>query len=109
MIDPVLCRIRLIYGCSSSYRVRRERSGRREFIAGSVYRGNEHPEMVPNFNQPQVTQMLSILEFVRKEDGATSIEYALIASMIAMAIIIGVQTMGTQLSSTFNHIGNAFN
>jgi pilus assembly protein Flp/PilA len=53
--------------------------------------------------------MLSIFELARKEDGATSIEYALIASMIAMAIIIGVQTMGTQLSSTFNHIGNAFN
>lgn len=53
--------------------------------------------------------MLLIARFFRKKDGATSIEYALIASMIAMAIIIGVQTMGTQLSSTFNHIGNAFN
>ena len=56
-----------------------------------------------------VTRMLSFLEFVRSDDGATSIEYALIVSMIAMAIIVGVQTMGTQLSTTYVHIGNALN
>ncbi len=51
--------------------------------------------------------MLPIFEFVRKEDGATSIEYALIASMIAMAIVVGVQLMGTQLSTVYVEIGNA--
>jgi pilus assembly protein Flp/PilA len=51
--------------------------------------------------------MQLIRNLVCGEDGATSIEYALIASMIAMAIIVGVQTMGTQLSTTYVEIGNA--
>ena len=53
--------------------------------------------------------MQSIRNLVRSEDGATAIEYALIASMIAMAIVAGVQLMGTQLSTTFVHIGNSIN
>jgi pilus assembly protein Flp/PilA len=61
----------------------------------------------PKFQPTQVSQMLLIFEFVRKEDGATSIEYALIASMIAMAIVVGVQLMGTQLSTVYVEIGNA--
>ncbi len=33
-------------------------------------------------------------KFIRNEDGATAIEYALIASLIAVAIIAAVQTAG---------------
>ena len=51
--------------------------------------------------------MQRICMFVRCDDGATSIEYALIASMIAMAIVVGVQLMGTQLSTVYVEIGNA--
>ena len=53
--------------------------------------------------------MQSIRNLVRSEDGVTAIEYALIAGMIAMAIVVGVHQMGTQLSTVFIHIGNAFN
>jgi len=51
--------------------------------------------------------MQSLYSLVCRQDGATSIEYALIASMIAMAIVLGVQTMGTQLSTVYVEIGNA--
>ena len=51
--------------------------------------------------------MQSMFNLVCSEDGATSIEYALIASMIALAIIVGVQAMGTQLSTVYVEIGNA--
>jgi pilus assembly protein Flp/PilA len=51
--------------------------------------------------------MQSIRTLTCSEDGATSIEYALIASMIAMAIVAGVQLMGTQLSTVYVEIGNA--
>ncbi len=51
--------------------------------------------------------MQSFRNLIRSQDGATAIEYALIASMIAMAIIIGVQTMGVQLSTVYVEIGNA--
>jgi len=51
--------------------------------------------------------MQSFRNLICGEDGATSIEYALIASMIALAIIVGVQAMGTQLSTVYVEIGNA--
>ena len=51
--------------------------------------------------------MQLIRNLVGSEDGATAIEYALIASMIAMAIVAGVQMMGTHLSTVYLEIGNA--
>lgn len=42
--------------------------------------------------------------FIRDEDGVTAIEYALIASLIALAIIAAVKALGTQLSTVFNNV-----
>ena len=42
--------------------------------------------------------------FVRDETGATAIEYGLIATFIAIAIIAAVKGVGTNLNSTFNNI-----
>ena len=40
-------------------------------------------------------------QFGQDETGATSIEYALIASLIALVIITGVTAVGTKLSTKF--------
>lgn len=45
-----------------------------------------------------------IREFWNNESGATSIEYALIAAGIAVAIITGVNAIGSQLNTKFNTI-----
>jgi pilus assembly protein Flp/PilA len=42
---------------------------------------------------------------VESEKGVTAIEYGLIASLIAVAIIIGVTLVGQNLADTFNYIG----
>ena len=42
-----------------------------------------------------------LLTFIRDEAGATAIEYGLIAALIGVAIIAGVQALGTSLSGTF--------
>ena len=42
--------------------------------------------------------------FFHEEEGATAIEYGLIASLIGVAIITAVSQTGTQLSSTFDKI-----
>jgi pilus assembly protein Flp/PilA len=42
--------------------------------------------------------------FVRDESGATAIEYGLIAAGIAVAIIVAVNAVGTDLSSLFGRI-----
>jgi pilus assembly protein Flp/PilA len=39
--------------------------------------------------------------FLRSASGATAIEYAMVASLIAMVVITAVATVGTTLSSTF--------
>jgi pilus assembly protein Flp/PilA len=45
--------------------------------------------------------------FVRDENGATAIEYALIASLIAMVIITGVTGIGVKLSGYFSEVSSA--
>jgi pilus assembly protein Flp/PilA len=44
--------------------------------------------------------------FVKDESGATAIEYGLIASLIAVAIIGAATTLGGKLSSTFTAVSN---
>ena len=51
--------------------------------------------------------MNSIRNFLHDETGVTAIEYALIASLIAVCIIVAVQIVGTQVSTVFNEVGNA--
>ena len=41
---------------------------------------------------------------LKNEDGATAIEYGLIAALIAVAAVTVMGTVGTNLSSTFNTI-----
>ena len=46
-------------------------------------------------------------KLVRNEDGATAIEYGLIAAGISLAIIAIVQGLGTTLSNTFSSVSTA--
>ncbi len=45
--------------------------------------------------------------FLRSREAVTSIEYALMASLIALVIIVAVTGVGTKLSATYGAIGNA--
>lgn len=49
----------------------------------------------------------SMKNFARDDSGATAIEYALIASLIAVFIITAVQTVGTKVSTVFTEVGAA--
>jgi pilus assembly protein Flp/PilA len=48
----------------------------------------------------------SIKNFAADESGVTAIEYALIASLIAVFIIVAVQSVGTKVSTVFNEIAS---
>ena len=50
--------------------------------------------------------MLQVRNFVSDESGVTAIEYALIASLIAVFIIVAVQLVGTNVSNVFTEVGN---
>lgn len=43
---------------------------------------------------------------IKNEEGVTAIEYALIAALIAVVIVIAVQTVGTKVQGTFNNVAN---
>jgi pilus assembly protein Flp/PilA len=46
----------------------------------------------------------AISQFNQEEDAVTAIEYALITSLIALAIITAVTTLGTTLAGVFTSI-----
>ena len=49
----------------------------------------------------------AVRKFLGNESGATAIEYGLIAAGISVAIIVAVQTLGTNLNTTFSGVSTA--
>lgn len=49
----------------------------------------------------------SLLKFWRDEEGATAIEYGLIAGLIAAVLVLSFTNLGTRLQTLFNAIRNA--
>lgn len=45
--------------------------------------------------------------FLKDETGATAIEYALIATGVAVAIIAGVNGLGAKVNSTWQYVSDA--
>jgi pilus assembly protein Flp/PilA len=48
--------------------------------------------------------MTTLARLFKDESGATAIEYGLIASLIAVAIITGAGALGTNLANTFTYL-----
>jgi pilus assembly protein Flp/PilA len=46
----------------------------------------------------------TLMKLWKNEDGATAIEYGLIAALIAVAAISAFQLVGTNLSNTFHNV-----
>ena len=46
-------------------------------------------------------------KLLRDEQGATAIEYGLIAALIAVAAIAAMQSLGSELTSTFSEVSSA--
>ena len=51
--------------------------------------------------------MKHLKNFICNQDGVTAIEYALIASLIAVFIVAAVQGVGMKLSTVFTEVGNS--
>lgn len=47
--------------------------------------------------------------FIRDEDGATAIEYGMIAALISVAVIATLKTVGTSLTAKFTQIATNLN
>jgi pilus assembly protein Flp/PilA len=53
--------------------------------------------------------MSLVQRFIRDERGITAIEYALIATLVAMSVIIWAAVAGNKLNATFSGIAGALN
>jgi len=50
--------------------------------------------------------MKSLFRIIRNDEGATAIEYGLIAALIAVAAIAAMSQLGTQLNNTLTKVKN---
>jgi pilus assembly protein Flp/PilA len=53
----------------------------------------------------RLSRAVAALVSVKSERGVTAIEYGLLASLVALAIIVGATLLGTNLGSLFSYIG----
>ena len=53
--------------------------------------------------------MSKIVKFLKDEEGATAIEYGLIAGLVAIGIIVALTTLGGNLSSLFGRVSAKLN
>jgi pilus assembly protein Flp/PilA len=52
---------------------------------------------------------LKVVDFVKKEDGPTAVEYAVMLALIVVVCITAITTLGTNANQTFTTVGNAVN
>jgi len=70
-----------------------------------------NPGAIPNPPQgdPSMKKFkVAILAFLKDEDGATMLEYALMAALIAAACVVAVTAFGTAVSEQFNVVAGGF-
>jgi len=53
--------------------------------------------------------LVSLKKFLSNEDGATAIEYGLIAALIGVAIIASLEPLSQALNGTFNGVATELN
>ncbi len=49
----------------------------------------------------------NVVEFLKKEDGPTAVEYAVMLALIVVVCIAAITALGSNANSTFVTVGNA--
>ncbi|WP_332876035.1 Flp family type IVb pilin [Massilia sp. S19_KUP03_FR1] len=52
------------------------------------------------------TFISAVQAFIADEDGVTAIEYALIASLVGVGIVLAASALGTTISAAFTYVGS---
>ena len=50
-----------------------------------------------------------VVNFLKREDGPTAVEYAVMLALIIVVCITAITTLGTNANATFTKVGNAVN
>ena len=51
----------------------------------------------------------SLVEFLKREDGPTAVEYAVMLALIIVVCIAAISALGSNSSNTFNYVANKVN
>jgi pilus assembly protein Flp/PilA len=49
----------------------------------------------------------NVIEFIKKEDGPTAVEYAVMLALIVVVCIAAITAIGTNANATFSTVGSA--
>jgi pilus assembly protein Flp/PilA len=47
-----------------------------------------------------------VSRFLKKEDGPTAVEYAVMLALIIVVCLVAITTLGSQANDTFSNVGN---
>jgi len=61
----------------------------------------------PQTDRPMKTLARRLLTFLRKEDGPTAVEYAVMLALIIVVCIVAITTLGTNSNKTYSKVGSA--
>jgi pilus assembly protein Flp/PilA len=50
--------------------------------------------------------MRKVVQFLKKEDGPTAVEYAVMLALIIVVCLVAITTLGQQVNNTFSNVGN---
>ncbi len=50
---------------------------------------------------------VGLMEFVKKEDGPTAVEYAVMLALIIVVCLVAITALGTAANQTFSNVGSA--
>jgi pilus assembly protein Flp/PilA len=64
------------------------------------------PYFRPHPNEEHMDMFTVLTQLMKNEDGATAIEYGLIAALIAVAAIAAFNAVGSSLTATFNNVSS---
>jgi len=72
-----------------------------------------HPGVTfPRFRTEPLVQGGSVMrplqQFIRNEDGQDMVEYALLASLVAIASVAALKVLGPKIAAFYNTVGNEF-
>ncbi len=49
----------------------------------------------------------SVVEFLKREDGPTAVEYAVMLALIIVVCIVAITSLGTNARQTFSSVGSS--
>jgi len=49
----------------------------------------------------------SVVEFLKREDGPTAVEYAVMLALIIVVCIAAITTLGSNANKTFSNVGSS--